>query len=538
MAAAAGMLWANGASARACGTVIVPTGLGVGPPSAVASLHPVLLTGSTYELQLLNLLYRPLIWVGDGPSVDWADSLASGVAVSADDTVFTVTLKDYDWSDGTKVTASDVLYDWALIREIGHAYSEYGIGDVPEGIRSVTAPDAHHVRFEMTGPVNPDAFELAGLSLIYALPRQAWGRYDVAQQETLQSETSFYQVVDGPFHLTALTLGRYASFAPNDRYGGHRAEIRRLVVDFLEGTDPLTALSTGQVDMANLSFDLFKAADTIKGVRRVKRAAAAVSSAITPNLANPNDPFFRDVRVRQAIARAIDQPRLVDVIYHGQAMVQAGAVFSSQWRLLPPDLRDGRSPLSYDPAAARQLLDEAGWRMGGDGVRVKDGRRLAFVVTISAGSEDALMFLQLVQEDLAKVGVSISITQLAFNQLLAKMLGPPTGWDAMDFAYSGGFPDLTQFYGTGAHGNFEGYSDATMDRKLEAASREPTLAGLYEAEDYAVRQQPVFFLPDGFATVLTRGGIENVQEFLLASGLWSPEYLRLSGAEACDAAHA
>ena len=120
-------LWTQ--ARAACGTVVMPTGVGQSEiPSPVASLHPVLITGSEYEFELLNLILRPLVWTTPTPSIDWANSMASAIVASAGDTVFTVTLKDFAWSDGQAVTAADVLYDWSLIRQYGRAYSQYGIG--------------------------------------------------------------------------------------------------------------------------------------------------------------------------------------------------------------------------------------------------------------------------------------------------------------------------------------------------------------------------------------------------------------------------
>ena len=540
LVAVALLAWSGGAAAEPCGTVIVPTGVGIsGTPGAASTLHPVLFTGSSYESELMNLLYRPLVWVRDGPSIDWADSLASGIEASAGDTVFTATIKAIDWSDGTAVTAADLLYDWSLIEKLGETYSQYGVGGVPNSIRSVTAPDAHHLRIETKRPVNPEQFEMAGLSLFYALPRQAWARYDIAAQQTRQSEASFYRVVDGPFRLQELALGRHAVLVPNMRYGLHRASVRRLVVEFLQGTDPLEALQAGQIDMASLPFPVWNAGGKIAGVERLQGRPSPSTTALTPNLKNPNDPFFDDVRVRQAIARAIDQQGIIDTIYHGQSLEQAGSVPSAYAALLPPDLRDGHSPLGYNPAAADALLDAAGWRMGPDRVRAKDGRRLAFSVLTSSDSEVSLMYLQLLQADLARVGIAMSITQAEFNQLLARMVGPKTGWDATFFSYSSNsFPDLSQLYATGAYGNYGGYSDATMDRLLAAAAADPTLDGFYAAEDDAVRQQPIFFMPNGFYTVLSRPGIEGIGRFIQPNGLWAPEYLTLDASRACDAPHA
>ena len=526
--------------AAACGTVIVPTGIGVGDvPGSTATLHPVLYTGSIYETELMNLLYRPLIWLGAGLKIDWDAGLASAIDVSADDTVFTVTLKPYVWSDGAPVTADDVLYDWSLIRALGPGYSQYDDGGIPQLVRSVSVLDSHRIAFRLTRAVNPEWFRQAGLSQFYALPRQAWGRYSIAEQQTLQSEASFYRVVDGPFRVTDLVLGRHAIFVPNPAFSGHRASIRRLIVNFLQGTNPLEALETGQVDMASLPFELWRAASALHDVQRVPTGAALGFGVITPNLANPADPFFDDATIRDAIKQAVDQRRIVAAVFHGSASTQAGLVPSSLPDLLAPDLRDGRTPLPYDPDAARALLDRAGWRPERDGIRVKDGRRLAFTVLITAGAETRIMLMQLVQADLARVGVALSIREVEFNQLIARMLGPPAGWDAVFLDYTiQSFPDPVQYFAPNATGNYEHYSDPKMDRLLARANGEPGHDGLYAVEDYIVTQQPLIFLPDGSFTILARPGIGGIDKFFSPTGNWRPEYLTLHGAMACDDTHA
>ena len=529
------------ASARTgCGTVIVPGLVGINDvPNAAATLHPALYTGAAAETQLMNLLYRPLVWVGPGMTIEWEDGLASAIEASADRTVFTVTLKDYNWSDGQKVTAADVIYDWTLIRQLGEAYSQYGIGGVPGLIRDVRAVDAHHVVFETTRPVNTEWFELSGIGQFYALPAHAWGRYSIAAQQTLQSEVSFYDVVDGPFRLETFALGRYASFLANPLYGGHRASISRLVVEFLQGTNPLEALEAGDIDMATLPFTLIGAAGSLHGYDRVRIKAAPQFGVITPSLTNPDDPFFADVRVRQAIVQAIDQKRIIGAVFGGQAMPQAGVIPSAMPDLLAPDLRDGHTPLPYDPAAAARLLDEAGWRTGPDGVRTKDGRRLAFSVLVTADAETRLLLLQVIRDDLARVGIAMSIREVEFNQLIVRMLGPPAGWDATFLNYSvGTFPDPFQYFATGSTENYEHYSDPAMDRMLAATSRAPGREALFEAEDAIVRQQPIFFVPDGDYTVLVRPGIGGVEKFIDPNSNISPEYLTLSGAMACAGPHA
>ncbi len=512
----------------------MPAGVGLTIPVPVDTLHPVLSTGSLLERQLYSLLYRPMLWIDARHEIDWNESLASSVEVADGGATYRVTLKPWKWSDGAPVTADDVLYCWEMIRALGPQFANYQTGGIPQMVRTVTVTGLHTLEFRLTRAVNPDWFEISGLILLHALPRHVWGHLSISRQQGLQSTTSFYDVVDGPFRLERLAVGRYATFLPNPSYDGHPPSIRRLVVTFLQGADPLAELQAGQVDMANLPFSVWDAARTLTGFDAVSIGALAAYTTLLPNLASPAAPFLADVRVRQAIAMAIDQREIIRVVFHGNSLPNPGFVPEALTRFLSPALRSGHSPVDYDPARAAALLRQAGWLEGPDGVRRKDGKRLAFEVLTTAGAATGLTMLQVIKTDLAAIGIDLQIKETEFNQLLARMGGPASGWQAAFLSFSQpGYPDGTQFFRGGSTSNYEHYGSRTMDGLLDASIDEPGMAGLFALEDYVVEQQPMIFLPDGFATVLVRPGIEGVRQFISPSGTWSPEHLTLSGALAC-----
>ena len=519
------------------GTVVLPAAVALGPPGGgVDSLHPVLMSGSYADLNAVDLLYRPLLWLDDRERIDWNESLASRIDVDPGLARFTVTLRPWHWSDGTDVTADDVLYTWSLIREAGHAYIGFDTGGVPDRIRAITAPDPHTVVFTLTGPVNPDWFERVGIIDFTPLPRHAWSRWSLDAQRSLQTEPSFYRVVDGPFRLASLSLGREAVFVANRRYDGHRPPYDRLVDDFLSGVDPLEALRAGTLDAAFLPFDLWSAAQPLRQFRRVSLHGQGNISAIVLNLHDPHAPFLADLAVRQAIARAIDQQQLIATVFHGQSRPQPGFVATGLADQVPPELRDGNGPLSFDPDASRALLDAAGYRPGPDGIRVRHGQRLALTMLITADVGTAIMAAELIEADLARVGVALDIKQLEFNQQLARLLGPRDTWDANLFAFgSGAYPDGGSWFAPDSPANYGGYADPTMNRLLRAAETTPGNAALFALERYAVLQQPMIFLPDGDPSILVRPGLDGVARLPGPEGEFSPE--RLTLAADCLAPH-
>lgn len=530
----AAFLLAGPASASTCGTVVVPVGIGLSDPDTVNSLHPILSPPSAYGQQLFRMLYWPLIWVGSTHQIDWTESLASAITIADGGATFRLTIKPDLWSDGVPVTADDIVYSWEMIRALGPAFGNFGTGGLPQLVRDITADGPHGLRIRLTRPVNTEWFELSGMPLLYALPRHAWGRYSITQQQSLQTDDHFFSVVDGPFKLEHLAIGRNASFLPNPLYAGHHPELRRLVVTFLAGGDPLSALEAGQIDMANLPFTVWNAAHALTGFNDIPVGAGAAYDVIIPNLANARIPFLADVRIRRAIEQGIDQKRIIDAVFHGNSEPDYGFVPLSLTSLLSPRMRDGTSPLAFDRAAAARALDAAGWRPGADGVRVHDGMRLAFDVLTTAGLPLGLEMLQLIKDDLTHIGIDMRIKEVQFNQIIARMVGPSDGWDAAFISWSiDGYPDGTQLFKSGSSSNFEHYASPEMDRMLDDATLAQGRDGLYALEDYVSAQQPMIFLPAGFYSVLVRPGIEGVNDFVGPSGAWTPEYLRLTGPMAC-----
>ena len=518
-----------------CGTIVVSAAFALGSPAPINSLAPLLTSNSFAEQNGISLLYLPLLWFDSHFQVDWSKSLASAVTTNADDTRFTVTLRPWHWSDGTVVTSADVLYSWELIQALGPSYYAWDIGGVPQLIRSITAPDAKTVVFDLKQRVNPDWFEKLSLDDFYPLPRQAWGKLSVGEQQSRQSEASFYGVVDGPFRLASFRLGRDATFVPNPHYDGARPHVRRLVIDFLEGADPIERLEAGQIDVVNFPYDLWDAAARLPGVRRVNLGAQGNIMSIVLNFRNRASAFLNDTPVRQAIARGIDQKRLIDTVFHGQGQTQEGFVATGEAAEIPPELRDGGGPLSFDPASARALLDRDGYRNAADGTRSKGSRRLAFTMLVAAAEPTAILMAQMIQSDLRAIGIDVTIKELEFNQIVARMLGAHDGWDAVLIAWgSGNYPDGTQWFSPKSSGNYGGYDDPTMNRLLADATSHGGDGPLFALERYALLQQPMIFLPGGNTIVLARDTVHGLRQATGPSGELNGEVLSGGGPRACE----
>ena len=521
-----GTAWADAAAPAPCGTVIVPPGVGTGTgPADVTSLNPFLIT-SLYNGEAAGLLYESLLWVNRRHTITWSRSLATSVAITHDDTVFTVTMRPWRWSDGVPVTTRDVTFTFDLIKRLGKTYPGYGQGGIPTLVKSLDVLGPHRFRVVLKHKVNPTWFELTGLSQLQPFPAHEWAKYSVDRMWRLQSTPSFFKVVDGPYKIQKFMLGRYISFVPNPTYQGHGSEIARFVMRFLNAPGAeIEGLKTGTLDASNLPFSLWQAGRALKGIRVLKLTPQFGFQLIYLNFRNKSVPFFRDVRIRQAMEDAIDQTQYIRVLLHDTTQPQWGPVPVDPPTFLSPEAKAGNYPVGYDPAKARRLLDAAGWKQGRNGIREKGGKKLAFTIVIPSGSVTGTLTTELQQADLRKVGIAMTIRELNFNQEIA-LLYKPKQWQAMAFGWSmGAYPDNAAQFATDGAYNQSGYSDGKMDRLLQAVTTEPGLKALYAYQNYASAQQPELFQANPGVVVLVRKGLRGVRKFISPTGAWSPQYL-------------
>ncbi|WP_428375783.1 peptide ABC transporter substrate-binding protein [Lichenicoccus sp.] len=530
------LLCAAAAPVQTCGTVVLPIGLGQGAPSAVTSLNP-LLTNSIYNQEVIYQIYRPLIWLDRHLDYDPALSLASAAVTPDGGHTWRFTIKPWQWSDGVPVTPADVVFTFELMRRLGPSYVLSGIGGVPDFIQSVRATGPHDVTMTLNHPVNPDWFLRLGLgNSVKVLPEHVYRSLSLREMRMRQTDPTLFKVSDGPFVLADYAVGRHIVLVPNPRYGGIQPRIRRLVLDFLEGGNALQALRSGEIDAASIPFELWDLATALPNLRTIKLDGPFGYLSMIMNFRSRNAPFLRDLRVRQAIALALDQNEIISLAYHGQAKPVHGSVPPAITRFLSPEARAGYPSMQFSPARARALLDAAGWHPGPDGTRVKDGQRLQFEVEVSSGAIDRFIVLQAAQRNLAAVGIGIDIRGVEFSELIATLQGNGHDWNSIVIAWTvEAFPDSQEFFSSDGAQNFGHFEDKKMDALNAAVATTAGSQALDEAQDYAAEQQPFIFLPTGAISLLARPELHGLRDMASPTGTWSPELLSLSGDMACPA---
>ena len=511
------------------GTIVTVPGVGLAPPSSMNGFNP-LLTSSAYDTEAENLMYQPLIWVNRDFKINFNLSVAKKIVVGPKHRSFTVYLsRHWKWSDGVPVTTADVAYTYHMLMKLGPLWPGWDSGGVPGDIQSFTVLGPYAFRVVTTRSVNPTWFELSGLSDFYPYPAQSWQRYTVKQMNDNMTNPKFFSVVDGPFRLESFHAGRYASMVQNLAYSGpDKPHISRLIFRFLNSNASVFfALKSGTVQLGNLPDPLYPARKQLTNDRLTISGPNWGFNYLGFNFSNPKIAFVNSLLVRQAMMHAINQDLMIKVLGFGHGARAYGLVPGNPPVYLSPEAKALLKHGAYDPALANKLLNEAGWHRGPDGIREKDGHKMAFTLYIPPSMIRGPTLLATM---LAKVGIVVRMREMPFNELYEKMIDPHSkNWQAVYLAWSQtAYPTGGSIFKCGGVQNSYHYCNKEMDAMMDRIRITSGLDALYKFQNYFTDQQPVIVLPNMKLFVMAAKNIHGVSHAITPGGNFYPQFLWVS----------
>ena len=217
---------------------------------------------------------------------------------------------------------------------------------------------------------------------------------------------------NGPYLISEIQLGDHVTFVPNPKFYGEQAKIKKIIVKLIPNTGTLEAnLRSGTIDLiSSLGLALDQAVTFEQKVKsenlnyEVLFQPSTVYEHIDLNLSNP---LLKDVKVRKALHYAINKDELVNALFFGK---QQPAIHN----ITPKDpwFTDDPNKVTiykYNKREAERLLDEAGWKLGSDGVRTKDGKRLSFTIMTTAGNKTRELVQVYLQGQWKQIGIEVNI---------------------------------------------------------------------------------------------------------------------------------
>jgi peptide/nickel transport system substrate-binding protein len=390
----------------------------VSMPGDISTLLPPLVS-SLADRQMTDLLYDRLADIGDDMNTvgdkGFKPQLAERWDWSSDSLSIAFHLNPRArWHDGQPVRASDVRYSVALIRDPALASPA---GTLVTNIDSVSVRDSvtavawfkHHT---------PEQF----YDLVYQVlivPEHVLGNTPAGQLKT--ADVGRRGIGSGRFRLVRWQPGqRFELVADTANYRG-RPKLDRVV--FVPSPDFNTAITrffSGEADF----FEQLRpehlpkiASDT---VRRAMKYPNFQYAYLAFNLVDPKQPaqphpIFADRAVRRALSMAVDRRAMLRNVFDTVGSLLYGPFPRTV------SVADTTLPqLPYDTLKARALLDSAGWTLGPDGVRSKNGRRLEFALSSPSSSSARHQYAVLLQAALKSVGAKVNVEESDFSSFTAK----------------------------------------------------------------------------------------------------------------------
>ncbi|ADU50800.1 extracellular solute-binding protein family 5 [Thermaerobacter marianensis DSM 12885] len=414
--------------------------------------------------------------------------LATEWSVSDDGLVWTFKLREATWSDGQPFTADDVAFTFneiVLNPDLGANHSsEY------KAVEKVVAVDPHTVEFHLKEPFASLPSYLAYYSGI--LPKHIFE--GVKDPWSLNEFNKKNPVGTGPFMVAEYVSGSHVRLVPNPYYWGEKPKVKAVVFRIVPDVNAQIAqLLAGEVDM--LAIDDPTLLDKLQNNPNLEMERVLANVYYFVAL-NQDDPRFQDKRVRQALSYAIDKEAMIQSLLKGYGQVATGPIPPLQADYYNGDV--ARYP--YDPEKAKQLLAEAGWTPGPDGILQKDGKPFRIRMT-AAQMRQLVPATLLVQQWWKDLGIQVDVDVLDWNSYIEKAIVNRDYEATLAWWSTPADPDVYPYYASEAAGkgnNIPNYRNPELDdllRRGRAATSEEERTALYaEAQRLMADELPYLYL--------------------------------------------
>ncbi|MDY4317352.1 ABC transporter substrate-binding protein [Pectobacterium actinidiae] len=346
--------------------------------------------------------------------------LATAWQSSPDGKTITFTLREQvKWHDGKPFTSKDVQYN-AL--ELWKKQLNYGTA-LHQHLETVDTPNDHTAVFHYSRPMPLELLLRALADLGYVVPRHVYENSNV-----LENPANNAPIGTGPFKFVQYERGQYIIATRNpDYWRQDQPYIERIVWRIITDKSAATAaLETGQIQLSAYSQLSLADLDRLKKHPDFEVTEHGSEANVFNNTLEFN--FRRkeiaDVRVRRAIAHAIDVPFFIENFLYGQGKPATGIIPSTSTAFYPAN---SQVPYPFDPKKANALLDEAGYP------RKAKGERFTLKLVPITNGEDVTLFATFIQQSLAEIGIRVDITNFDYAGSLSAVYKEhnfdiATGW--------------------------------------------------------------------------------------------------------------
>lgn len=410
-------------------------------------------------------VHEPLIQstlITTDADLNFVNDLATDYYSSDDGLAWTFKIRDdVKFTDGEPLTASDVAFTINGIKNNEAAEADLSM------VESAEAVDDTTVVIHLNKPFNALLYTLAVVGIV---PEHA---YDSATYGA-------NPIGSGRYMLDQWDKGEQVILKANPDYYGEAPNMERVVVVFMDEDASLAAANSQQVDVAYTAATIADKADpegyNLLACKSVDSRGISLPCIPAGDERKDGEATYPagnnvtcDIALRRAINYGVDRQRMIDNVLASYGTPAYSVSDGMPWY-------NDAMKVEYDPEKAKSTLEEAGWKLGEDGIYVKDGVRASF--PLNYGSSDSVRQALSVEfaNQMKEIGIEVNVKGGSWDEIYPLEYSEPVlwGWGAntptqlYDLSYSTGW------------GNFACYDNEAVDEHLNAALAAPTVQDSYE----------------------------------------------------------
>lgn len=391
--------------------------LTIGGTSPNGTFNPITYS-SVYDWNMIELMFDSLLALEADGSLTTDGSLTEKYEISDDNLTYTFHLRDgIKWHDGQPVVADDIVWTFNAIFAPDYKGRSYGavMQDIvgAQEVKEGKATEAEGVKAldEKTVEVTVKSAKATTLRMlaITPLPKHYYGNKNADEMAALDRDP----LGNGKFILKKYEVEQYVELEPNKDYWQGAPKLDGIIYKVIANTDQLSEFEIGDIDAVNFegSIENYETIEAYEHGTLINNMNNGYAYAAF----NFNNPIFQDRNVRQALVYGLDRQGFVDSFFGDIGGFVAHTPISPVSWAYPGESE--LNPYAYDKDKAIALLEESGWMPGADGIREKDGQKLAFKWISYQEAAWSTKITALAAEQWAQIGVDCTIELMDFNSL-------------------------------------------------------------------------------------------------------------------------
>lgn len=448
----------------------------VGMSEAKGDFLPVYYS-TTYDGQVVKLIYDSLY--NNDEKGEYVPQIGESYELSNENKTYTFKFrKDVKWSDGQPLTAKDLEHTLLMMADASYdgryvtvvdkiaGYEEYfkGTADTFAGVK-VIDDYTLEVTFKSANVTN-----FANVAGFPIMPAHIY-KFEKGNIQPIKDLMAKMTVIgSGRYTLVKFVPKQYIELKANPEWFGGKVNVPNIIIKFTTPDNQFQELQAGNTDIQTHVPAKSENEAQIKEI-------GFVSMNIYPGNSygymgfNLRDERLADVKVRQALTYGFNRQAFIDLYYNGNGSVTNAPISQVSWAFTT-DI----NKYEYNPDTANKMLDEAGWVLGSDGIREKNGKKLSFVWDTYTESKYVETMIPMIKADWQKIGVKIEPNLMEFNALVEKVY-TKREFDMYNMAWSLSIDPTSRdifhsAYDVPDGNNSVGLRDAEIDRLSVAAEEE------------------------------------------------------------------